>query len=152
MARFAGEVRETFSLPVPAETAAAHFADLETIAANYVGLERHEILGDGHIRFVLEAQSDKGITYQGRYDCRYTLDTPTRLTWATTSNDNMWSTGHATFRDAGDGCRVDYYQKIESEIPVPRLLAKVVKPIVNRKIAEGVREYIGRMKAALPRG
>ncbi len=152
MARFAGEVRETFSLPVAAEDAAAHFGSLEAIAANYVGLERHELLGDDHIRFILQAQSDKGITYQGRYDCRYTLETPTRLRWETTSNDNMWSTGHAAFRADGSGCRVDYYQKIESEIPVPRLLGKVVAPIVNRKIAEGVRDYIARMKASLPRG
>jgi hypothetical protein len=153
MARFAGDVRESFSLPVSAEAAAKHFADLETIAANYIGLHAHEIVDAQTIRFVLEAQSDKGITFQGRYTCVYTLESPTRLTWRTPSNDNMWSSGRAIFQPTGDAsCRVEYTQRIESEIPVPKLLSKVVAPIVNRKIAEGVRDYIAAMRASLPRG
>lgn len=152
MARFAGDVRESFTLPVSAEDAATHFGSLAAIAANYIGLQSHEIIDAETIRFVLVPQSDKGITFQGRYTCVYTLESPTRLTWRTTSNDNMWSSGRAVFQSTGtSSCRVEYTQRIESEIPVPKLLGKVVAPIVNRKIAEGVRDYIAAMRASLPK-
>ncbi|MFT4702596.1 MAG: carbon monoxide dehydrogenase subunit G [Bradymonadia bacterium] len=146
MARFSGEVRESFVVAVSPEEAIAHFGDLETIARNYIGLQSHELVDDETIRFLLEKQSDKGVTYQGRYTCRYIVPRDGRLEWSTVESTNMWSTGHASFRAEGGGTRVEYFQKIETEMPVPRLLAKLVGPIVKRKIADGVRDYIQAMR------
>lgn len=149
MARFEGEVRETFTVPTDRASARDHFGDLETIAAQYGALERYEIIDASTIRFVLEKQAAKGVSYQGIYTCTYTKSGDDRLEWKTTASDNMWSTGHARFIAQGDATRVEYYQKIETEMPVPRLLGKVIAPIVRNKIAGGVREYIARMRRAI---
>ena len=149
MARFEGEVRETFTLPADLERARDHFADLETIAKHYGALESYEVIDDTTIRFVLEKQAQKGVSYQGIYTCRYTKVGDDRLEWSTVASDNMWSTGNARFVAQGERTRVEYFQRIETEMPVPRLLGKVVKPIVGKLIADGVRSYLDRMKRAL---
>lgn len=150
MPRFSGEYRETFTLNAPIDAAKAHFADLATIAANYGGLVSHEIHDEHEITFVLEPKSEKGVTFNGQYRCRYEFTSDDTLEWKTVSTANMWSTGKARFTAVGDDrTRVDFTQHIETEMQVNKLLAKLIKPIVAREINGGTKGYLDRMRAAL---
>ncbi len=150
MARFTGSYQETFVLDVPIETARAHFSSLDAIVANYGPILTVDRIGDDTLKFVLQEKNDKGVRYQGRYTCKYTLESDTRFTWRTLSDDNMWSTGSIDFRDLGGRTELRYQQTMDTEIKVPRLFAAVAKGIVSREIAEGIRAYLGRMKGACP--
>jgi hypothetical protein len=90
-----------------------------------------------------------GVTFNGKYACRYTWDGDT-LTWTTTATQNMWSTGRARFVRLSDTrTQVVYSQRMETEMQVNALLAKVIAPIVNREIAKGVGGYLDRVKESL---
>ncbi len=149
MPRFAGNYRETFTLDAAAEDAMRHFGDLETIARNYGDLLEHEIIDEERIRFVLVPKSEKGVTFQGRYTCRYYFPQDDVLVWETTETDNMWSTGRARFIAEGGRTRVEYQQRIETEMQVNRILGKLISPIVTREINNGVRDYLERMRRTM---
>lgn len=149
MPRFSGEYRETFVVRAPLEKARDHFADLDTIAANYGGLVKHEKKGDDTLYFLLKPKAEKGISFQGEYTARYVVDGDV-LRWSTVDGKNMWSEGTARFvREGDDRTRVEYHQRIETEMSINRLLAKIASPIVSREITNGVKQYLQRMRNAL---
>lgn len=149
MPRFSGEYRETFHVDAPLEQVRDHFADLDTIAANYGGLERFEKKSEDTLYFLLEPKSEKGISFQGEYTARYVVDGDV-LRWSTVDGRNMWSEGTARFsRDGDKRTRVEYHQRIETEMSINRLLAKIASPIVSREISQGVKAYLQRMRASV---
>ena len=146
MARYAGEYAEVFTVRAPLDKVAAHYGDLDAIARNYGTLEKFNKVDDRTLHFVLLPRSEKGITFKGEYTCRYTFPSPNVLEWSTVTTRNLWSTGRAVFSDAGAGTtRVDYRQKMEAEMEVGMLLAKLAGPIVSFQIREGVKSYVQRM-------
>lgn len=150
MARFSGEHQETFRLPAAPATVAAHFGDLSMIVRHYGPIERSEILDPDTLRLTLQEKGMKGVRYQAKYTVRYERGDGF-LRWKTIESQNLWSSGEARFLPDGDGTRVEYRQLIETEIPVPRLLAKLAEGIVQNEIVGGVRAYLGRMRDACPR-
>lgn len=150
MARFEGAYEETFTVDFPIAVVEAHFGDLDTIAANYGPLARHEKIGDDTLHLILVPKSEKGVTFNGAQKCRWQRPSAGLLTWDTTETKNMWSKGRATFTAVGDNrTRVHFSQHITTEMQVNRLLGKVIQPIVKREIAKGVKEYLERMRRAL---
>ena len=151
MARFSGQYSETFTVNAPIEKTSKHFGNLDQIVACYAGLERHEKLDELTLRFVLAPKKAVGVTFIGKYDCKYEFTKENVLSWKTVSQDaNIWSSGTAVFTKLGDDrTKVVYTQTMEMEIPVNRLVGKAISPIVKREIEGGVRDYLTRMRQAL---
>ena len=150
MARFSGSYDETFTVSAPRDVVRNHFSSLDAIIANYGPIERVDKIGDDTLKFLIQEKQSRGVRYQGRYTCKYTVESDSRMSWRTLSEDNMWSTGSAEFREVAGGTEVRYSQRMETEIGVPRLLAKFAKGIVGREISAGIAAYLGRMRAAFP--
>lgn len=149
MARFSGTHRESFTVDRPVDAVQAHFSDLDMIVRHYGPIERSEKLDADTLRLTLQEKGAKGIRYQAIYTVRYERGTPGLLRWTTIQSDNLWSSGEARFAAEGPGrTRVDYQQTIETEIPVPRLLAGMAEGLVRSEIVGGVKAYLGRMRAA----
>jgi uncharacterized membrane protein len=149
MARFRGTHQESFTVDRPVEAVQAHFSDLDMIVRHYGPIQRSERLDDDTLRLTLQEKGAKGIRYQAIYTVRYERSTPGLLRWSTLQSENLWSSGEARFSAAGaGGTRVDYQQTIETEIPVPRLLAGMAEGLVRNEIIGGVKAYLGRMRAA----
>lgn len=151
MARFTGEQEETFSIDLPADQVLEHFLDPHNITAAYVGLQRYEKVDDRTLRLVLEPQSALGTTFQGTYVCRYVKASDRSITFRSVgTGDNMESVGGAEFVAEGPTrTRVTYRDRITCDIPINRLLAKALAPIVERNIRSGVKAYVERMRASL---
>jgi hypothetical protein len=151
MARFAGEYEESFVVDAPAERVRAHFGNFDAIAANYGGLLRHQKIDASTMHLVLEPRSEKGVTFNGEYTCRYSWPNESTLTWETVKTANLWSQGRAVFTaDGPNRTRVQYQQRIECEMQVNALLGKVVAPIVSLQIRNGVKTYLERMRRSQP--
>ena len=150
MARFSGEHQSVLVVKAPIARVAAGFSDLERIVRCYGVLERSERVDGETLRFWLQPKTQRGISFKGNYSCRYQLVTPSRLTWSTVGNGNMWSTGSALF-EAVDAVRtrVTYAQKMEVEMELSRLLAPIASPIVGHEMREGIRAYLDRMVASI---
>ncbi|MCO4761556.1 MAG: SRPBCC family protein [Myxococcales bacterium] len=152
MARLSGTYTETFVVHAPASVVLRHFSNLDAIVANYGPLESAEKVGDDVLKFVVKEKKERGVRFQGRYTCKYTVESETRMSWRTLGNDNMWSTGHADFVSKNGGTEVTYTQTIESEVGVPRILAAFARGVASREIAAGIKAYLARMRAACPTG
>ncbi len=151
MARFSGTYNETFVVDAPLDVVRDHFSSLDAIIANYGPIEHVDRIGDDTLKFVIQEKRDRGVRYQGRYTCQYTVESDHRMSWRTLSDENMWSSGSAVFRDLGGSTEVQYAQRMDTEIGVPRLMATLARGIVSREIAGGIQAYLGRMRAACPR-
>lgn len=151
MPRFAGVYDETFTVDAPLAKVMAHFNDFDAIVKAYPGLDRHEKLDDKTLRFTLKPQSALGQTFTGRYDCLYEATSDRVLVWRTVgSGANIFTEGRMECTSLGDArTRVAYHERMECEIPINSLLAKALKPIVDRSIAGGCRDYVVKMKASL---
>lgn len=150
MAKFTGDYKEVFELSVTPEVAKAHFSHVETIAANYGPVESWEKLDDERLHFVLKEQKAKGESFTPDFVARYHFTEPDTLVWET-EEGNMISQGRAIFSGtASGGTQVDYQGTIEMELPLGRILSKIISPIAGKLMKNGIRDYVDRMKKAVP--
>ena len=144
---FKGQYEETFTLDVSIEKAKELFGDLDSIIANYVGLEKGDKLDDKTIHFQLEPKSAMGATFKGDYKCEYNFSNDTRLEWHSVGSGNMEAKGTIDFKSLGDNrTHLSYRQNMTCDIPVNRFLGKALAPIVERSISGGIKEYVDRLK------
>ncbi len=147
MTRFSGSHRERFKVPVAPAVAAEHFGDLDQIVRHYGPIERADLLDPDTLRLTLQEKGFRGVRYQAVYTVRY-LRSPGLLRWSTIESQNLWSSGEARFIEVPGGAEVDYQQTIETEVPVPRLLASLAESFVRKEIEAGVQAYLQRMRQA----
>jgi hypothetical protein len=147
MPEFNGGYEETFVLDVSIETAKLHFGALDTIIAHTEGLDRAEKLDGTTIRFLLKPRSAMGVEFRGDYTVEYAFASPDRLEWRSIGQGNMTAIGSCDFVAKGDTrTQMTYRQQLSMDIPVNRLLAKAINPIVKSSIAGGVKDYLENMR------
>lgn len=61
----------------------------------------------------------------------------------------MLTTGEARVTAAGDGARVEYFESIRTEIPVPKLLASFARGLVSKEVSKGISSYVRASKRKL---
>ena len=146
------EGTETASLTIDAEfdDVVAFFCDPQQFKAAYELLESCEEIESEVWRWVLIEKREKGITYQADYTVEYTRD-DNELTWITREG-NMRSEGKTVVRQNSGGVQVDYTETLATDLPIPKLAAKVFRPIVAREIRHGVRGFLDRSKEILESG
>ncbi|MFU8803750.1 MAG: hypothetical protein ACNA8W_08085, partial [Bradymonadaceae bacterium] len=97
-------------------------------------------------KWTLRKKSEKGITFQGIYAVRYEREGD-EVIWKTVEKTNMRSDGAVSFKKLDDkATEVTYEETIATDLPVPRLAAKVFGPIVSREIRKGVGSYLEGVK------
>jgi carbon monoxide dehydrogenase subunit G len=151
MPRFAGIYDETFTVDAPIDRAKAHFGDLDQIGKAYPDLERYEKLDDKTLRFTLKPRSALGQTFKGQYDCIYEFTSDNVLAWRTVGQGaNVVTVGRIEFSSVGERrTRLVYHERMECDIPINALLAKAIKPIVDRSISGGCKDFCTNMRAGL---
>lgn len=151
MPRFEGSVERVLTIRAPIQKVVETMANPERFSRFIDDLERLETVEEGTtFRWILKEISEKGINFKGDYTVRYERDGERQVTWSTVPGGNMTSEGHARFSSPDAGLtRVEYREHIVTDMDVNRLLAKVIKPIVDRQIARGVGGYLDRVQAHL---
>ncbi|MEN0066946.1 MAG: SRPBCC family protein [Myxococcota bacterium] len=151
MAWMEGTHEETRTLPLPADVAAAHFANPERILAATKGLESHEV--EGHtIHFILEEEDHGVVKFKADYRCTYTLD-GTTVRWAPTGEGNLQQSGEATFTPNDDGgCTLHYQESLKIDLPVASMMAPMLKPLLGPLVAKEIAAYLDRIVGSLPTG
>lgn len=146
MARFTGTLDETYDVPRDVATCVAHFLDLDAVQRNYQGLHAAERLDDQTLRLTLEERQQLGHTFVGTYTCRWEPVGDDGVRWRTIGDDNnMWVSADLRFTPTDGGSRVHWSQQLELEIPVNRIAAKLLDPVVTRLMASGLRGYAHNM-------
>ena len=115
-------------------------------------LESSAKVDDHTVRWIRKPVEEKGVRFRGDYTVHYEYDGRGKITWHTIGQSNMRSNGEALVATAADGgTRVEYSEAIECDMEVNRILAAVLRPIVERKIKRGVADYLANVKASLER-
>jgi carbon monoxide dehydrogenase subunit G len=152
MPRFKGSERCTLTIKAPFARVVAEMTQPENIRKNLQDLERHERIDDQTYRWISRPMSEKGVRFHGDHTVRYHFDGKDHLTWETVGQGTLWSTGEARFAAEGEGAtRVEYFQEVECEMEVSKLLAPVFRPIINHGVSKGIRAYLEAVKQSLER-
>jgi carbon monoxide dehydrogenase subunit G len=150
MAEFSGSYEETFVLDVPIDSAKHHFGNLDTIIAHSEGMDRTEKLDDKTVHYLVKPRNAMGVEFRGDYTVEYGFATPTRFEWRSVGKGNMASVGSCDFVAKGDSrTQISYREQISMDLPINRLVAKAINPIVKSSISGGVKDYLERMRRSV---
>lgn len=135
------EHQRTFEVAAPLDEVATFLSDPSQIRHCMIDLEEAEKVDDQTWRWIREEVGAKGVTFQGDYTVRYRRDGDT-VRWESTGEGTMRTEGRAKLEELdGDRTRVDYREKLASDLPVPKLSRRIFQPIVAREIKKGVVEF-----------
>lgn len=149
MSKLGGTFEATFDVGAAPDVAAAHFADLNAVAAATLHLIEHTLIDAHTMRVVLAEQGHAGVRYQPKYTVRYTSE-PGRVRWATLEG-NLDNEGEARFEATATGTRIHFKQRIGMDLPIGGLAARVLAPVVSRAIAPSARAFVEALIASIPR-
>ena len=142
MAWIEGTEEQTFAVNSSYQDVVDFFSDPATFKECLSQIETAEEVESMVWRWVLEEKAEKGITYQADYTVAYEKVDDGHFKW-TTREGNMRSEGFTKFKELGDGrTEVHYKETIATDLPIPRLMAKVFSPIVSREIRKGVGSFL----------
>ena len=115
-------------------------------------LDSGELVDPTTIHYVRKLVEEKGVRFRGDYVVRYAIG-DAGVTWASIGDGaNMRSRGEAKLFAVGDGTtRVEFTQSIECDMEVNRLLAVVLRPIVEHKLKASIGGFLTKVKASLER-
>lgn len=148
MAKLSGQVTDVFRSPADVEATRTHFMNLQAIADATDALDRSELLGGGKLRMVLQEQNHGVYKVSPSYVVHYRAEGDD-VVWSTVEG-NMVSEGRARFTARGDGgTDVHYSHRIELDMPVGALVAKMLQPIVSRMVEPNIRDFVAKLLAGL---
>lgn len=149
MAKIEAKESRRFKVNASIEEAYELFSDPEKQAGLFNELERYELVDDETVRYVLEEQKEKGITFQGDYTVRYVGNGSDKVEWETLEG-NIETEGVVRLEKVSDDVtEIDYNETLTPDLPIPRLMARVFKPIVSREVRKGIGEYLENVEREL---
>jgi len=152
MAEFTGEKDMRVRIRRPLADVFAKFTDPDVRAKCMPDLDRFEKVDEGTYRWIMKEENEKGIRFRPDYTVKYESNGKDEFSWSTVRG-NPTSRGRGKCRSISESeTEVEYHEKITTDIPVPRLIAPVIKGIVSKKITSGVEYYVERVKAAIEKG
>lgn len=149
--RFAGHLDTTFTTKAAPEAVRAALADPGTWKRLQTEIVHTEDVDEHTLDVTLKEHTHGPAKFQARYRCRW-QSTPEGSRWDSEPGANFSIHGRTTVSAApGGGSRVRWVEDIEADIPVPRLMVRVIKPVADRLMARGLQEFIDVVKADLDR-
>jgi hypothetical protein len=150
MSRFNGSIDERFTVPLPPERVRELLASTALWVELQEDVQTAKELEPGTLDVQLKPHEHGPVRFQGRFvaDWRSSGDT---VTWRSrpAKDANFELNGRATVTAAGGGSAVHWVESVSAEIPVNRIVRKMVAPIADRMMARGLRGYVERVKQHL---
>jgi carbon monoxide dehydrogenase subunit G len=147
MAWVKGKEDRSFIVDAPYDDVVEFFCEPANFRAAFSQMEQSEEIEEGVWHWTLQEKSEKGVRFQGIYTVEYQRDGDS-IEWATREG-NMKSSGSTRFDDLDGTTRVHYEETLEVDLPIPRLMAKVFKPIVSREVSGGIGDFLDEAKSIL---
>lgn len=147
MAKLGGEVKQVFRSKVDAARTRAAIADLDKISAATTEATSVQKIGADTLKFVLQEQNHGVARFTGQYSVRYSTEGD-EVVWRTLEG-NMVNEGRARVVARPDGgADVHWTQRIETEVPVPGLLARALGPVATKIMESSIQGYVSRLLAS----
>lgn len=154
MAWVSGSAKRTFEIRAPMAQVYEFLTTPDQIVEALEDLERREMFDPSTARFIYKARTEKGVTFQGDCTVRYSGNGTDRVKWEPHGDGpcSLTCTGSAVLREGGPGVtEVTYEENSSTDLPIPKLLARVFRPILAREVKKDVYAYLDRVKAVIER-
>ena len=153
MAWIEATYKRTIEVNAPLDEAADFMADPSRLKSCMLSVEEHEVIDEKTYRWLLKEVGARNITFRGDYTVRYERDGDL-VTWESLEGTgNMRTSGKATYKEIGEGrTEIVYEEVLASDLPIPKLAAKVFRPIVAREVGKGIGELIDAIEETLNTG
>ncbi len=148
MAKVGGGLKAVFQSKANAEATRKAIADLDRISAATLEAERIERLDSATLRIHLREQNHGVAKFAGKYTVQYST-TGDSVSWRTLEgNVNNQGSARVVARPDG-GSDVHWNQMVETEVPLPSLMAKAAAPLAAKITEASIRGYVGRLLGGL---
>ena len=148
MAWISGTEERTYMIDAPSEDVIDFFCNPERFKEAFGQLESAEEVEPNVWTWTLVEKAEKGIRFQGVYTVEYTREGDVG-TWDSRAGTNSSSKGRVSCRALGALTEVTYSETLGFDLPIPKLAAKLFRPIVAREIRHGVGEFLDSAKEIL---
>jgi uncharacterized membrane protein len=151
MAKIEATETATFTVPSPIEQVRDFFFFPDKLRAAMTELERFELDGTHKVRWILKEKKEKGITFLGDYTVVYSSTSPELVTWQSVAG-NIDVKGEVRLRKLTEtSTEVSYRETLAPDLPIPKLMAAVFKPIVAHNVKQSIGRFIEQIKRQLNR-
>lgn len=141
MAWIQGKLEKTLTIAAPYEEVLAFFQDPAKFKEAFAQMKDSEQLEPNTWKWTLQEKQEKGIKFQGIYTVKYE-PTADGCAWETLEG-NIKSSGSSRVSDLGGGkASLAYEETLQTDLPIPRLMAKVFQPIVGREVSKGIGSFL----------
>lgn len=147
---FKGHLSRTFTTRASVEQVCAFLSDPQTWSTHQEEIASTEAAGENALQVTLREHTHGPARFQGAYRC----------TWARTADGARWDSdeganftvhGQVRVRSVAAGTEVHWEESASGDVPVPRLMVRVVRPIAERLMARGMDRFVQQMHAELDR-
>jgi uncharacterized membrane protein len=146
MTRIAATEERVFRVQAPVQQLYDFFTTPEQLRELIEGVDGHEALGKGRVRWVLKEKVDKGIRFKADYTVMYEGNGRDHVWWRFVEG-NMGNAGDAWLTATTDGgTKVRYREMVEPDLPLTPLLARLIKPIVERELRGELGHFLERVQ------
>jgi carbon monoxide dehydrogenase subunit G len=150
MPRFKGQLTRTFTTRANPEQTLAFLSDPSTWIAHQDEIETTRDLGNHTLEVTLKEHTHGPAKFQGKYRCTWSRG-PNEARWDSADDGNFIVHGKATVRAVAGGSEVVWNESVDADVPVPRLMVRVVRPIAEAFMARGLEKFAEKLKHELDR-
>ena len=150
MPRFKGHLSRTFTTRATPEQVADLLSDPATWIAHQKEIETTEDLGDNTLLVTLREHTHGPAKFRGKYRCRWQR-LPSGARWDSEEGANFEVHGKVTARAVAQGTEVLWEESVDADVPVPRLMVRMVRPIAEKLMSRGIARFVEQMNAELDR-
>lgn len=142
-------VNKTFDVNADVDRVFDLLANVPESASHYPNVDKLNDKGDGVYEWVMEEIGVGGFSHQVIYASKYVGDKAAGTVEWTPAGGNSDISGNWKLSDNGNGTTCQFTVNADLDIPVPRLLKGMAKPMVEQQFNGQIDEYIGNLKNTL---
>lgn len=127
-----------------------YLLDVEKSSECYDNLESVEKVNDETYRWLMKEKDYGMLKFQVKYVLTYATNDVDCITWKSTGEGNTDVDGEVALKAHGDDVtEVTVTNNLASDIPIPRLMKAIAKPMATKELEKTIDTYLKNLKAAL---
>ncbi|MFC1890242.1 SRPBCC family protein, partial [Thermodesulfobacteriota bacterium] len=127
-----------------------YLLDVSKSSECYDNLESVEKVDDETYRWLMKEKDYGPLKFQVRYVLTYASNDVDCISWKSTGEGNTDVDGEVVLKAVGDGAtEVTVTNNLASDIPIPRLMKAVAKPMATKELERTIDTYLKNLKATL---
>lgn len=150
MAKIPCKVKKSIQINASLEDVYDYLLDVSKSSECYDNLESVEKVDDETYRWLMKEKDYGPLKFQVRYVLTYATNDVDRISWKSTGEGNTDVDGEVALKAVGDGAtEVTVTNNLASDIPIPRLMKALAKPMATKELERTIDKYLKNLKAML---